>query len=164
MLKENQRALWHVALCLLFVLTPVFGASAAPKRKICRPNICLNVAKKGRKAKLLQRNLDEGDFLVSLPKKIDYTGDIISLPPEEDTETTLGIKVPANRTLTYSCFFIAGKVQCYDIITQAECPGSIKLKESESASSYECDVECTGPDSSGDCDCTVLYNTCRELG
>jgi len=141
-------------------------ALAIPKSKLCKPGICLKVKeirnrRVRRSASRLAKSLAPLEqFLITAPKVAQYSGDYSTFPPESGS-TTLGIKVPAGRDVVPNCTIVAGKPHCYDVVTVGECPSTLKVKDEGTSVSYECDTDCTGPDSNGDSDCQILYNTCR---
>jgi hypothetical protein len=110
------------------------------------------------------RKLPRGTHLVSEPKRVPIEGEFTEFPPPPGTATPLGLKVPANRSIQTLCDFLGGRLECYSAVTQAECPKQIRVQSGPGSTYYLCDMDCFPPDSNGDCDCEILYESCLPLG
>lgn len=156
--------------CSLVTLLMVNNVTAGPSIKVtpCKilnKKICVN---KKAIPKAMQALLPEGTGVITPLKKVLITsGDFSEFPDNE--EGTTGIKVPAGVKTTTVCHVtVGGQIECTVLTAFNECPSTMVLYDDSSKSSYECDLDCSGnpsgkPDSQGNCDCDVLYNTCDQL-
>lgn len=172
MYRLNIRGSLFTSLFLLlcFIAVQIPPAEAARKVspcKILRKNIC--VSKKAIPKRMREVVPENLNFITPLVKSIITSGDFSEFPDNDEGKT--GISVPAGIKTTTVCRITAnGKFECTVLSAFNECPSSMIFFDEASKSSYECDLDCASrnpsgkPDSQGNCDCDVLYNTCEARG
>lgn len=156
-----------VAMSLFFAFD---AANAVPKSTPCKVFETDNCVAKSRVKKVIRNELPRNSkFLMSLQNYPIKAGTFEGFPSQ--TTVTPLVLIPAGtRTLTVCAFTAAGKFECTVLTAFNDCPRSIQIVDQTSRISYDCEVDCDNrrpngdPDSNGNCDCDILYNTCEAIG
>ena len=153
---------------LLLVCAFCTEAVAVPKAKPCKPynkNICVERNSVPRK---FRSNLPyEQNFLTPLqryPMK-----STLELPPDGNNggQARPVVLIPAGVESITVCRMIGGRLDCAVLTAPKTCPGRFSFQD-ESGQAWTCDLDCAArrpngdPDSNGNCDCDILYDTCTQ--
>ncbi len=156
----SKRLELYLSLCiaLVSVLALPDFAHAGPKVKVCKPDICID--KKRYKTKF-RKFITRSAQGISLPAAISVKGGFKLPPLDANDSPTSQMLVPADRKISLRCVVTNGKLNCYQVVSFDKCPGAITVSDNGGAA-YDCELQCASefPDSNGNCDCEVLYNTC----
>ena len=146
---------------LIVCIIAVEQAEAATRRALCKPKgICLTrdeIPSHQRKSVL------PDSFPVSRSLTATSGDALVSFPPDQGDPTPFTFKIPANREIKTICYRRGGQLECFQAVQNLECPETIKIQDSPGGALYECDIQCSPPDSDGNCDCDIEYNTCHAL-
>ena len=153
-----------VAIVLLLAIFSFTDRSiAASKKGLCRPDICAPIKSVAKSARDL---IPSGAQPITQDYKLRTETTVIdSLPSDNSTAVPLSQKFKANRSIRQLCRMFTGgtQMQCIDIVEFGACPEKVQLRDG--GTTYSCDLTCTPstPDSEGNCDCDVRYDTCSLL-
>ncbi len=155
-------------LAFISILLTASIAHAVPKSTPCKPyktDICVD--KRSIPNSFKRRLPYKKNFLMPLQRY--PLSSSFQVPPENNPPGTSipQILIPAGINSITVCNIVGGQMNCTVLTAFKPCPSRFTFTD-ESGQAWTCDVDCNArrpngdPDSNGNCDCDIEYDTCTQ--